>query len=257
MGFATRVSLKQEYEEFVEREVEDYKDRVSRSAILKIADEAVERLHEQEQVTLNELVLCDEVDRIITARLRIPSFQAWARKRRKELITLRRPEAWGLTADDPLVRNRPTVSGAHVLVARPAHESAALYLAANGCTVTAVEPEADIVKRVMDAASQHGLAARVQPQLGGLAAWSPERPLSAVICSPAAFAGLAPAERARVLAALQSATRDGGVHLVETIIAGQHAMDFEELRASYSGWTITLEPEPSSDGQTFVARKGS
>src|SRR5690606_2737399 len=144
--------------------------------------------------------LRDEVDRIITARLRIPSFQAWARRRRKELASLRRPEAWGLTADDPLVRNCPTTSGAHVLVARPTHERAALYLAANGCTVTAVDAELDIVQRVMDAAAEHGLTSRVQPQVSGLAAWSPERPLSAVICSPAAFTGLSTEERARVLA---------------------------------------------------------
>ena len=45
MGFATRISLKQEYDDYVEGEIEDYKDRVSRSALLKIADEAVVRLH--------------------------------------------------------------------------------------------------------------------------------------------------------------------------------------------------------------------
>jgi hypothetical protein len=255
MGFATRVSLKQEYDDYVEREIEDYKDRVSRSALLKIADEAVVCLHDQEQVTLNELVLLHEVDRIITKRLRIPTYSSWARRRRKEMAALRRPETWGLTADDPLVRNLPTASDAHVLVARPSHESAALYLAANGCTVTAVEQEADIVQRVLDAAEQHGLSGYVETQMSGLSEWSPERPLSAVICSPAAFAGLTPSERARVLSALQSATRDGGVHLVETIVAGQHAMDLEELQASYSGWAITLEPESSPESRTFVARK--
>lgn len=257
MGFATRISLKQEYDDYVEGEIDDYKDRVSRSALLKIADEAVVCLHEQEQVTLNELVLRDEVDRIITARLRIPTYATWARRRRKEMATLRRPETWGLTADDPLVRNLPTATDAHVLVAHPSHATAALYLAANGCTVTAVEPEADMVQRVMDAAVEHGLSAYVHAEMGALASWAPAQQLAAVVCSPAAFAGLAPAERARVLSALQSATRDGGVHLVETIVAGQHAMDLEELRESYTGWMITLEPESSRESRTFVARKAS
>lgn len=255
MGFSTRVSLRQEYDLFVEREIEDYKERLPRQAILKIADEAVERLHDQEQVALNELILCDEVDKIITARLRLPSYPTWSRKRRKTLATLRRPESWGMTSDDPLVRNLPTIVDAHVLVARPAHESAALYLAANGCTVTTIEPEEAIVQRVMDEADKHGLSARVVHHEGTLSAWSPAEPLSAVICSPAAFAGLAVAERARVIAALQSATRDGGVHLVEIIAAGQQAMDLEELRASYRGWTISVESETSSVSRTFVARK--
>jgi hypothetical protein len=255
MGFSTRFSLKQEYDAFVEREVEDYKERLPRSAILKIADEAVLRLHEQEQVALNEILLCDEVDRIITARLRIPSFGTWSRKRRKELATLRRPEAWGLSASDPLVRNCPTMTGAHVLVSQPLHQTAALFLAANGCTVSALEQEEDSVVAVMEMAMQHGLATRVQPWVGSLDGWSPGEPLSAVICSPAAFAGLSEAERARVLAVLQSATRDGGVHLVETLIAGQQLMDVAELERSYAGWTISVESEDGGRGQTFVARK--
>src|SRR6185436_14959030 len=76
MAFSARVSLKHEYEQFVEREIEDYKDRVPRSAILSIAEEAVQRLHKEEQVTLNELVLWIEVDRIIAARLRLPAYQS-------------------------------------------------------------------------------------------------------------------------------------------------------------------------------------
>jgi hypothetical protein len=255
MGFSTRFSLKQEYDAFIEREVEDYKERLPRSAILKIADEAVVRLHEQEQVALNEILLCDEVDRIIAARLRLPAFQTWARKRRKELATLRRPEAWGLAADDPVVRNCPTISGAHVLVARPTHATAALYLAANGCSVSAIAEDADLVEPVLQLATQHGLATRLQGLVGPLTGWAPGEPLSAVVCSPAAFAGFTPEERARVIEVLQRATRDGGVHLVETIIAGQQVMDVAELEASYAGWTISLEADSSASAQTFVARK--
>src|SRR6185295_8231011 len=118
MGYSARVSLKREYELFVEREIEDYKDRVPRSAILSIAEEAVQRLHKEEQVTLNELVLWIEVDRIIAARLRLPAYQSWARKRRKQLEQLRRPEAWGLDPNAALARNVPTAQHAHVLVAQ-------------------------------------------------------------------------------------------------------------------------------------------
>lgn len=255
MGSSARVSLKHEYELFVEREIEEYKDRVSRSAILKIADEAVQRLHEQEQVTLNELVLWLEVDRIIAARLRLPTYQTWVRRRRKQLEALRKPEAWGLTADAALVRNLPTASDAHVLVARPSHERAALFLAANGCTVTEVEPETDIVNRVLQAAEEHGLEARVHLLNTGLIGFAPNTPLAAVVCTPAAFAGLSAAQRKHVLGVLQTATRDGGVHLVETIVAGRAVLDLDELRASYAGWDVSIEGDASRPERTFVARK--
>jgi hypothetical protein len=255
MGYSARVSLKHEYEQFVEREIEDYKDRVPRSAILKIADEAVQRLCEEEQVTLNELVLWLEVDRIIAARLRLPAYQTWARRRRKQLEQLRRPEAWGLAADAPLVRNVPIAQHSHVLVAQPSHERTALFLAANGCTVTAVEPAADIVARVLKAADEHGLTSRVQMVNGGLNAFAPSTPLAAVVYTQAAFAGLNAAERARVLAALQIATRDGGVHVVETIAAGAGTLGLDELRKSYAGWQVSIEGDAKHRNRTFVARK--
>lgn len=256
MALSARVSLKHEYEQFVEREIEDYKDRVPRSAILKIADEAVQRLHQQEQVTLNELVLWIEVDRIIAARLRLPAYQPWARKRRKQLEQLRRPEAWGLDPNDALARNVPTSQHAHVLVAERADERAALFLAANGCTVTAIEPEPDIVARIVKSADEHGLLARVNTVNSGIDGFAPPGPLEAVVCSRAALNRLSPEERARVLGVLQRATRDGGVHLVEIIAAGTANVDLEELRRSYAEWDVSIEEGPGTTGdRTFVARK--
>jgi hypothetical protein len=250
------VSLKREYEQFVEREIEDYKDRVPRSAILKIADEAVRRLHNQEQVTLNELVLWIEVDRIIAARLRLPAYAAWARKRRKHLEQLRRPEAWGLDPKAALARNVPTAQNAHVLVAQPTDERAALFLAANGCTVTGVEPEADIVARILKSADEHGLVGRVNMINAPLGDVAPPGALAAVVFTPAAFAGLTAAARRRVLEVLQRATRDGGVHLVELLAAGSTGVDLDELRRSYAGWDVSIEDAGTSAvARTFVARK--
>src|SRR5215207_5196090 len=137
-------SLKYEYELYVEREIEDYKDSIPRSAILSIGDEAVARLRAQEQVAFDELVLWDEVDRIITSRLRIPSYATWKRRRLKLLAEYRRPEHWGLPADALLVRAIPPGAESHVLVTGDRVTESALFLAANGCTVTAVEEESDI-----------------------------------------------------------------------------------------------------------------
>src|SRR5688572_32807638 len=112
-------SLKHEYELFVEREIEDYKDSIPRSAILSIGDEAVARLRAQEQAAFDELVLWDEVDRIITSRLRIPTYPSWKRRRLKLLAEYRRPEHWGMQADAPIVRAIQPSSESHVLVTGP------------------------------------------------------------------------------------------------------------------------------------------
>ena len=58
---------------------------------------------------------------------------------------------------------------------------------------------------------------------------------------------------------LQSATLDGGVHLVQTITASgksEATVSLEELRSRYKGWEVSVE---RSDGRarTFFARKGT
>src|ERR1043165_2538253 len=89
-------SLKHEYALFVEQEIENYKESVPRSVLLGIGDEAVTVLSAAPQFALTELVLCEEVDRIIVKRLRLPSYESWRRRRLKLIDELRRPEPWGL-----------------------------------------------------------------------------------------------------------------------------------------------------------------
>ncbi|GAC1516857.1 MAG: hypothetical protein NVS1B4_14580 [Gemmatimonadaceae bacterium] len=247
-------SLKYEYELYVEREIEDYKDSIPRNALLAIGDEAVASLDTGHQFALTEMLLCDEVDRIIRTRLRIPVYATWRRKRMKELTELRRPERWGLRADDALVRAVRATPDGHVLLAGSASDGAALYLAANGCDVTTIAPEQDHVQRVVDAAEAAGLGERVHAHVAQLDGWLPAAPLAAVVCAPSAFAGLSVADRARVIGILQSATTDGGVHLVETLAAGQQAISIEELRRRYQGWDISVERSRNTGG-TFLARK--
>ena len=211
-------SLKHEYELYVEREIEDYKDSIPRSAILGIGDEAVARLRAQEQAAFDELVLWDEVDRIITSRLRIPTYTSWKRRRLSVSTEYRRPEHWGMQPDAPLVRAIPAGAESRVLLTGASVSESTLYLAANGCTVTAVGDAPEVVERVMSAAEAVGLARQVTAFSSPLSEWAPDGPLTAVVVSPAAFAGLSGADRARVIEVLKSATLDGGVHLVETIV---------------------------------------
>jgi len=252
-------SLKHEYELFVEQEIENYKESVPRSVLLGIGDEAVTSLSAAPQFALTELLLCEEVDRLIFRRLRLPSYDTWRRRRVKLIDERRRPEHWGLRSDDVLVRALPTSTDGRVLVAGAADEVSALYLAANGCDVTTLTAESGALERVMQAAIGAGLAGRVHAQIGDLSSWTPEVPLNAVIVNPSVLDGLSASERTRVIQVLQSATMDGGIHLVQTIVSSNKAigaLSLEELRSRYRGWTVTVE---RSDGRskTFLARKGA
>src|SRR5215212_2666421 len=104
MGHRPTRSLKHEYELFVEQEIENYKESVPRSVLLCIGDDAVSSLSAEPQLALTELLLCEEVDRIIFKRLRLPSYGTWRRSRVKMIDELRRPEHWGLAPDHALVR---------------------------------------------------------------------------------------------------------------------------------------------------------
>jgi hypothetical protein len=252
-------SLKHEYELFVEQEIENYKESVPRGVLLGIGDDAVASLTSAPQFALTELLLCEEVDRLIFRRLRLPSYDTWRRRRIRLIDELRRPEHWGLRPDDVLVRALPQSSEGRVLVAGASDEVSALYLAANGCEVTTLQAEEDALERVRQAAIGAGLAGRVNAQLGDLATWRPHLPLNAVIVNPVALDGLSADQRARVIETLQSATMDGGVHLVRTIVAAgktDGSLSVDELRSRYRGWTVTVE---RADGRskTFMARKGA
>jgi hypothetical protein len=252
-------SLKYEYELYVEHEIEDYKDSVSRGALLKIGDEAVGILRQSDQIALTEILVWQEVDRIIARRLRLPTYATWKRRRLRMLEAYRKPEHWGIDPNEALVRALGDSGDRHVLVAGADREGPALYLAARGAAVTAVEPAVDAVERVVRAAQAAGLTERVRGYCADLVAWAPDVALHGVVCTPNAFAGLDADDRARVIEVLQSATVDGGVHLVETIIAGTEAqgdgaLAMEELASRYRGWTISVERSAGSK-ETFLARK--
>ena len=258
MDFSAPRSPKHEYDLYVENEIELYKDSISRTVLLKIGDEAVASLESQAQLAMNEILLCDEVDKIIRKRLRIPTYATWRKKeikRIKEQEEFRRPEHWGVSADSALAREVHLPARAHVLVAGAGAEgtSAARYLAAQGCSVTAIDAEARNSEN-LDPADAKLLAGRIASFPVGLKEWAPDGPLSAVVCTPAAFAGLTAAERSKVFAILQSATRDGGVHLVDTLIQNHAEPSLSELRRNYKGWTISVLDQGTSS-RSFLARK--
>lgn len=248
-------SLRHEYELYVDREIEAYKESVSRAHLCGIADVAQATMETELQLGLRDVLLAAEVDRIIARRLKIPSFDTWRRRRERNASEPKRPEYWGLRSDTPLAHalNRAAMS-AQVVVTGARVLGSSLYLAANGCHVTAIEPEQDVVERVLIAAEEAGLESRVRGLTTDLRRWMPDGPVAGVVLTPAAFVGLTEPEREHVIAALQSATTDGGVHLVETIVAGLESITEDELRRSYAGWDLSFLQEPGA-AKTLVARK--
>lgn len=244
-------SLQHEYAIYIECEIEAYKDSVSRSALLRIGDEAVSALAAREQLAMTEILLCEEVDRIISSRLRLPSYRTWQTRRRKALGKLREPAAPGRAADSMLAATLLLANPGHVLMAGNLEEEPALYLAANGCEVTAIVASEEMMTRLLLATAAVGLSSRVRTVCMDLAQWTPDGPLGAVICAATALAELSTPMRAEVIARLQHATPVGGLHLVRAADAAP-ATETGEIRACYSGWTVSEDDRGTG---SFLARK--
>jgi len=252
---APQRSLRHEYELYVEEEIEKYKESLPRSALLGIGDEAAKSLAADPQIGLTELLLCEEVDRIIRKRLRLASYRTWRRQYVKLLAELRRPEHWGLQPDDAVVSAVRAGVDSRVLVAGAADERSTLYLAALGCDVTTIDTEQDVLERVLDAAYSAGLGGRVHAQIADLSSWSPAAPLSAVLCAPTALVDLTAEQRAQAIDVLQRATARGGVHLLQTSTpARPGCVPLDELRGRYDGWEVSVESFRGAP-DTFLARK--
>ena len=210
-------------------------------------------LEAQQQLALTELLLCEEVDRIIFKRRGLPAFATWRKTRVRDLAEYRKPESWGMQPDGAIARTAAAAHDGHVLVAGARTEGRSLYLAANGCDVTTLDPTEDVIERVIDAAAGVGLTGRIRGVVSDLAAWEPDFPISAVVCAAAALQELTPQQRQKALSILQAATKDGGVHVVETSSDGVRLVPLEELEASYYGWQTMVEG--SLGNETFSARK--
>jgi len=187
-------------------------------------------------------------------RVRTTSTALWRRRGLKTRDVVHRPALWGLRSYGVIARGSKRAAVSSGVIAGEDVEGAALYLAAHGCDVTALDTEAAALERVMTAAQAAGLTDRIDGQTTALSAWQPGSLLSAVVCSPSAFAGLSAEERARAIDLLQSATRDGGVHLVGTIVSGKRGISLTELKKQYKGWTISVEDD-STTSKSFLAKK--
>ena len=82
---------RQQYQAWVEEQIEEHKAALTRDELLSLADEAVDRLYTSPdgQYPLTEILLRDAVDALLVKRLDLPDFRAWQKARRSD--TPRRP----------------------------------------------------------------------------------------------------------------------------------------------------------------------
>jgi hypothetical protein len=75
------LSSRQQYLEWVEDRVEDFKAALPREDLLSLAEEAVDGLFGSHdgQYPLTEILLRDAVDALIFRRLRLPTYRQWLR----------------------------------------------------------------------------------------------------------------------------------------------------------------------------------
>ena len=95
---APQSAPRQQYQAWLEEQLEDYKAALSRDEILALADEAVQGLFTSAdgQYPLTEILLCDAVDALLLRRLNLPDFRQWQRLCRND--TQERPSEETLLA---------------------------------------------------------------------------------------------------------------------------------------------------------------
>jgi hypothetical protein len=118
MGSATPRSLRRAYVEWVEEQIEEFKDRIPRAQLLAMADEVVTELRVDGggQYQLTEILLCNAMDRRIFRMLKLPGYRAWCAQHggraEPSVISFPLPDRFLSAAPAPVAAPRPAVVAA-------------------------------------------------------------------------------------------------------------------------------------------------
>ena len=91
-------SLRQQYDLYIMDRVEQYKNRISREELMRLADKAVceVRRSDADQFLLTEVLAQEAVDALIIQMLGIRGFEAWRKSYPKRRAAQREPIHWNL-----------------------------------------------------------------------------------------------------------------------------------------------------------------
>ena len=72
---------RQQYQAWVEEQIEEFKTALTRDELLNLAEQAVQELFTSPdgQYPLTEILLCDAVDRLLFQRLNLPDYKHWVK----------------------------------------------------------------------------------------------------------------------------------------------------------------------------------
>lgn len=92
MSTAFNPPPRQQYQAWVEEQIEEYKTALTRDELLDLAEQAVEELFTTPdgQYPLTEILLCDAVDALLFKRLNLPDYKHWQKLCRSD--TSMRPQ---------------------------------------------------------------------------------------------------------------------------------------------------------------------
>ncbi len=229
--------------------VEAFKNSMSREELLRLGDEAVSEMEAtiQGQFMLTEVLMVDQVDRLIIKRLRLRSYAKW----REQYLTLRaaqrEPMHWGIDPGSPVARILPRLEpGDSALVFGTGAEPTTYLLAAHDVEVTFIAGNIGTVERVESRMASESLGSQfeafVVPIGGQFATFVPRVDL--VVVDAGELTPLDPDARRGVIEQIQWLTEPGGVHAVlPTRSLAPHA-----LRTLYTGWAEE-EGERASGGK--------
>lgn len=254
-------SLRQEYEEFILQRIEEFKDQISRTDLLAIADEAVRELDAgaEEQLVLTEVLVLEHVDRLIMRRLNLPTYRRWRERHLKLRRAQRQPTHWGLESDAPLVELAAARDpDGLALVVGPEAGTAALFLTAHDWSVLFVDGALGTVEAMETRVAAEALAARFQALVVRFGDWFPDVAPRLAVLDSTMLGRLSGARRERFLAALRERTVPGGVHCFLPAGAsedrGVMSLELAALKAAYASWRVD---RPEHDGRPgwVLARK--
>lgn len=245
-------SPKQQYQEWLLRRIEDYKNQISRDELLRLGDEAAAELSDGangQQFLLTEVLMADTVDRLIAKRLRLKSYSRWRQQFLKLRQAQREPNHWGMDTGHAVAVMLPRIEpGDQVLTVGPGAEGAAYLLLAHDAAVTFIAEELGAVERVESRVGAEALGADFIAYVTQLGEWLPPlaQPVDLAVIDASALVRLPYARRRALLQQVQSVTRPGGVH---ALIPGETPSAPEGFLSHYPEWERTPLPATRRGGR--------